>query len=151
MLKALEIDEMDAVAHTSLGTVKAFSEYDWQGAERDFKRAIELNPGSSFVHFRYALYLIVMGRVDEAIEKMKRTIELDPLSVYFHFGMNATFYMARQFDKAIAQSQKTLEFAPNNPSVLAILALSYAAKGMYDEGVTMIRQVKNIPLVTAFL
>jgi adenylate cyclase len=150
-LKALEIDEMDSDAYGTMGYIKALSEYDWPGAERDHKRAIELNPGNIMVHFRYTLYLIGIGRVYEAIGKMKQVLELDPFSVYFHSVLCATFYFARQFDKAIAQSQKTLELSHNEPLALAILALSHAAKGMYDKGLTMLQQVRDHPLITTFL
>jgi len=82
---------------------------------------------------------------------MKYALELDPFSVYFHSMLCGTFYFARQFDKAIAQSQKTLDLAHNEPLALGILALSYATKGMNDEGITMLQEVRNIPLITAFL
>ncbi len=151
VLKALEIDEMDSDAHSSMGSIKALSEYDWLEAEKSHKRAIELNPGSSFAHSRYTLYLIGVGRVYEALEKMKYALELDPFSVYFHSVLCFTFFFAHQFDKALAQSQKTLELAHNEPVALSALALSYATKGMYDEGIRILQQVRDIPLVNVFL
>jgi TolB-like protein/cytochrome c-type biogenesis protein CcmH/NrfG len=151
VLKALDIDEMEAEAHSFMGIIKLCSEYDWLGAETYFKRAIELNPGNSAVHEQYATYLIGVGRFNEAIEKMKRALELDPFSMLLNAFMAFPFYFARQFEKAIAQAQKALELAPHNPSALQILGMSHAAKGMYDEGITILQRVSNIPLITAQL
>jgi Tfp pilus assembly protein PilF len=150
-LKALEIDEMDSDAHASLGSIKSLSEFDWRGAEINFKRAIELDPGNSEANFQYALYLIGVGRANEAVEKMKSALENDPFSNFYNATLGFPFYFARQFDKAIAQSQKALELAPNNPIALEMFAMSHAAKGMYDEGITMLQQLRNIPVITAFL
>jgi tetratricopeptide (TPR) repeat protein len=151
VLKALEIDEMEAEAHSLLGIIKQCSEYDWPGAEISFKRAIELNPGNSEVHLHYALYLIGVGRFNEAIEEMKRALELDPFSIVLNAMMCWPFFFARQFDKATAQAKKVLELAPNNPSALQILGMSHAAKGMYNEGITILQQLSNIPLIKAQL
>ena len=150
-LKALEIDEMDGRAHTSLGGIKSLYEYDRSRAEISHKRAMELSPGNSEVYIGYATYLIGSGRTNEAAEKMNRALELDPLSILYHAYMGLPFYFARQFDKAIDQSQKTLELAPNDPLALQILGMSHAAKGMYDEGIRMLQPVRNIPLITSFI
>jgi len=151
VLKALQIDETDSDAHTAMGLVKALYEYDWQGAEWDFKRAIELNPGNSIAHFRYAQYLIGLGRADAAIEKMKHALELDPFSVFLNSMLGSIFGFARKFDQAIAQLEKTLELAPNEPHALSILAVAYAHKGMYDEGIMMIKHIRDIPITKWFL
>src|SRR5262249_43669515 len=79
-VRALQIDETLAEAHTALGLVQAFYDYDFAGAEREFKRAVELNPGSAFVHQWYGWYLSTMGRADEAVVEIRRALELDPLS-----------------------------------------------------------------------
>ena len=151
VLKALEIDEMDSDAHASMGKIKSFFEYDWPGAEINFKRAIELNPGNSDVHFHYATYLIGVGRADEAIKKMQLALELDPFSIFYNSMLGCAFHFSRQFDKAIAQSQKTLDLSPSDPMALQMLAASYAGKGMYDEGITILQQVKDIPLNQMYL
>jgi adenylate cyclase len=151
VIKALEIDEMDASALAEIGSIEGHFEYNWPGAERNIKRAIELNPGITQTHFQYSMYLIGVGRPNEAIERMKYVLELDPYSIFFHAFLGLYFYYARQFDKAIAQSQKTLKLASNEPTALSCLALSHAAKGMYDDGIKMLQKIKNIPLMEAFM
>jgi tetratricopeptide (TPR) repeat protein len=79
--KALELDNNLAEAHTSLGTVKLFYEWDRTGAEREFRQAIEINPGYSDAHETYAYYLSAMGRFDEALAEIRHARELDPLSI----------------------------------------------------------------------
>jgi adenylate cyclase len=150
-LKALEINGLDADAHASLGLIKSLSEYDWPGAEINFKRAIELNPGNSEVHLQYAIYLIGVGRANGAIEKIKRALELDPFSVFFNAALCMPFLFTRQYDKAISQAMKTLELAPNHPDPGFFLGINYGAKGMYDEGIKMLQQISNMPLITANL
>jgi tetratricopeptide (TPR) repeat protein len=149
--RGLEIDDTNSEAYASMGFIKAWFDFDWPGAESAHKRSIELNPGSSFAHYRYAIYLIGVGRVYEAIEKMEHVLELDPLSVYFHSILGITHYFAHQVDKAIVKMKKTLELAPNDPSAVGILAMSHSAKGIYDEGIEMLQQIKDIPLMIAFL
>ena len=151
VLKALEIDEMDSDAHASLGKIKSFFEYDWSGAEISFKRAIELNPGNSDAHFHYATVLMGVGRTDEAIKKMQLALELDPFSMFYNSFLSAAFYFARQFDKAMAQSQKTLDLAQGEPLALQMLAASYGAKGMYDDGIAILQPVKAIPIDQMYL
>ena len=150
-LKALEIDEMDANAHGSMGRIKSCYEYDWPEAEIYYKRAIELNPGSIEAYAQYATYLMGVGRGNEAVEKIKHALEFDPFSIFLNGLLSASFYHSRQFDKAIAQSQKALDLDPNNPTTLLFLGVSYGAKGRFDEGITMLQKVRVFPLVSAFL
>jgi TolB-like protein/Tfp pilus assembly protein PilF len=149
--KALEIDEMDSNTYISTGRIKAFYEYDWQGAEIDLKRAIELNPSNSEAHSQYGMYLMAVGRVYEAIEETKGSLELDPLSINAAALVGGAYYMAREFDKAIDHIQKTLELSPNASLPLQVLAMSYAAKGMYDEAISILQQFKDIPLLETFI
>ena len=151
VLKALEIDEVDVNAHAMMGRIKSCYDYDWVGAEVHFRRAIELNPGYIDAHSLYALYLIGVGRADEAIKEMQLSLELDPLSITHKGVLSIIFYFARRFDKAITQSHKTLELAPSDPLSLEIFGLSHAARGMYDEGINILQQVRNIPLIRAEL
>jgi adenylate cyclase len=150
-LRALEIDEMDADAHALQGWIKSLYEYNWKEAERHYKRAIELNPGNGDIHHIYAMYLTGMGRANEAIEIMKHGVKLDPFSVYYNAALSHCYYFMGQFDKAINQSHKALELDPNNHLALLALALTHAAKGMYDEGIKILQPVKNIPIIIAFI
>jgi len=133
--KALEIDDTLAEAHAELGWVKWGYDWDWPGAEREFKRAIELNPSSASAHSRYAEYLVTMGRFNEGLAEGRRAQELDPLSPQFS-GVLAYYYLAaRRNDESIAQSKKAIELEPNATWLHAMLGWAYAHKGMYPAAI----------------
>src|SRR6266853_1240143 len=100
-MQALEIDDSLAEAHTSLGLVKEHFEWDWTGAEREFKRAIELNPNLATAHHWYGDYLTNMGRFDEGMAQTKKAQELDPLSLIINTTMGWQFYLAGQNENAV--------------------------------------------------
>jgi len=134
-IKALEIDDTLAEAHAELGWAKWGYDWDWPGAEREFKRAIELNPNSAAAHHRYAEYLVTMGRFDEGMVEGRRAQELDPLSPSFA-GELAYYYLAAQrYDESIAQYMKAIELEPNARWLHSMLGVAYAAKGMYAAGI----------------
>ena len=132
-MRALELDESLAEAHTSLARVLAVYDWDWAGAEKEFKRAIELNPRYAVAHQWYGGYFEATGRHAEAIAQRKLAQELDPLSPILNFELGLAFYFARNYDQSIEQFQKTLELDPNFPGVLTFLPAAYEQKGMYDE------------------
>jgi TolB-like protein/DNA-binding winged helix-turn-helix (wHTH) protein/Tfp pilus assembly protein PilF len=134
-VKALEMDDTIAQAHESMAEAKLWFDWDWPGAEREFKRAIELNPGYAIAHQHYGDYLSAMGHLDESIAEAKRALELDPLSLPMNTHLGFMFYLARQYDQAIEQYQKTLELDPNHARALRDLSMAYAQKGMYKEAV----------------
>jgi eukaryotic-like serine/threonine-protein kinase len=134
-LKALEIDDTLAEAHTSLAAIKGASEWNWSGAEKEFQRAVELNPGYAEAHLQYGVAFRTMGRLEEAIAEHKRALELDPLSVIINRALGLDFYEARQYDQAIEQEQKALELDPNSLQALAELGRAYVQKSMYKEGI----------------
>lgn len=114
--KALEIDEMLAEAHTAMGAVRVLYEWNWAEAEREFKRALVLDPNDADAHDLYAVYLDAMGRPDEGMAETKRAQELDPLSLMFSTDVGIEFYYARQYTEAIAQLEKTINLDPRyNP------------------------------------
>ncbi|MCH7886468.1 MAG: guanylate cyclase [Candidatus Marinimicrobia bacterium] len=102
--KALEIDDNLAEAHTALAYVKRTYDWDWDGAEVEFNRAIELNANSSDTHQLYALYLAAVGRLDEAVKEAKIALELDPVSLNVSLTAARIFYYSRRYDKAVDQS-----------------------------------------------
>jgi tetratricopeptide (TPR) repeat protein len=132
--KALEIDDTLAEAHTSLGYIKATYDWDWTGGEKEFQRAIELNPGYAEAHRQYGVALREMGRLGEAIAEHKRALELDPLSLVINRALGLDFYDARQYDQAIEQERKTLELDPNFLQAHDTLGSAYVQKSMYKEG-----------------
>jgi TolB-like protein/DNA-binding winged helix-turn-helix (wHTH) protein/Tfp pilus assembly protein PilF len=133
--KALGIDDTLAEAHTSLGFIKLFYDWDWLGAERDLSLAIELNPGYAAARELYAIYLATIGRVNQATAESKRALELDPLSLFANDVFAQILYNARQYDQAIAQCKKTLELDPNLAAAHAGLGLAYRQKQMFEQSV----------------
>ena len=134
--KALEIDDLLAEAHSALAWVKHVFDWDWLEAEREFKRAIELNPRYPTAHQWYAEYLMKVGRHNEAIAEIKRAQELDPLSLIINAIGGYVFFFARQYDEAIEQSRKTLEIDMNFYPAHLNLGWAYEQKGMFEEAIT---------------
>lgn len=112
-MKALEIDESLPEAHTVLGHVGWYLDWDWGAAEREFKRALELNPNSADAHGGYAGYLVAMGRFEEGMASAKRAAELDPLTPMRHIAVGFVYLLARQYDRALAASKEAREFVPD--------------------------------------
>jgi serine/threonine protein kinase/tetratricopeptide (TPR) repeat protein len=139
-LKALELDDTLAEAHNSLAFIKTDYDWDWSGAEREFQRAIELNPSYALAHSEYGLHLHGMGRFEESIAEGKRSVELDPLSLLDNRLLGQSFYFARQYDQAIEQFRKTLELDPNFPGTHRYLGGAYLQKSMYKEGIAEIEK-----------
>jgi len=134
-LKSLEIDGTLAEAHTSLARIKAEYDWDWSGAEREFQRAIELNPTYATAYQWHGSVLATMGRPEEAIANYRRALELDPLSPIINAALGEAFYYTRQYDQAIEQQQRTLELDPNLFVARAFLALAYLQKSMNEEAI----------------
>jgi serine/threonine-protein kinase len=134
-LKALELDDRLAEAHASLGQVAAYYDYDFPMAEREYRRALELNPNYATAHQWLAEHLSVMKRFDEALGEIRRALELDPLSLIMNRIYADILLDARRFDEAIEQYQKTIELEPNFPTTHFFLGRAYEAKGMYDQAV----------------
>jgi serine/threonine protein kinase/Tfp pilus assembly protein PilF len=132
--KALEIDEALAEAHASLGHLK-MHDFDWAGAEREFKRAIELNPNYATTYHMCGFYFALMGKHHEAISYMRRALELDPVSLGINTDLGVLFYFAGQYDQAIAQHRKTLEMDPGFIRAYVTLGSTYGQKGMYKEAI----------------
>jgi TolB-like protein/Tfp pilus assembly protein PilF len=112
--QALALDDTLADAHTALAFTKAHWEFDWPGAEREFRKAIDLEPSSAWDRFTYAnSFLTPMGRHDEAIAEVKKAIELDPLFVPFQSFLGRTYQLARRYDDALAQLKRSGDRNPN--------------------------------------
>jgi tetratricopeptide (TPR) repeat protein len=140
VMKALEIDESLPEAHAVLAEVQSRLDWDWAGAERGFKRALELNPNSANAHDGYSFYLAQMGRSEESMAHAKRAVELDPLTPGRRHGIVWAYYFARQFDQALKVYREMLEFDPNlgNPYLSGWI---YREKGMYEEAIAEFRQI----------
>jgi tetratricopeptide (TPR) repeat protein len=114
LLKALEIDDTLAEAHAMMGAIRQ-DEGDWLAAEKEFKRARELNPSAWGVHSLYAKYLAAIGRNDEAVMEAKRMLEIDPLSPSAVGAIALMSLQARQYDQAIEFFRKAIDMQPNDP------------------------------------
>lgn len=135
--RALELDETLAEAHTALARVFAAYEWNWPEAEKEFKRAIELNPRYPTAHQWYGGYLDTMGRHDESISERRLALQLDPLSLILNFELAQAFYYARDYDGAVIQYKKTLEMEPNFPPAYQFLPVAYEQKGDVDQAIAM--------------
>ena len=142
--KALELDQNLAEAHTSMAYEKYQFEWDWAGAEREFKRAIELNPNYPTAHHWYGLELANMGRLDEAFRELKRAQELDPLSLVIIASTGWALYEARRYDEAIAEFQKSLAMDPNFARAHWGIAEPYELKGNYDKAIAELQRARQL-------
>jgi serine/threonine protein kinase/Tfp pilus assembly protein PilF len=133
--KALEIDESLAEAHTALGWAEWGYDWDWSTAEREFKRAIELDPSSAVAHGRYASYLVAIGRFDEAIAEGRQAQDIDPLSPRVAGFLGYDYLAAGRYDEAISQLKKAIELDPTATWLHGELAWAYTRKGMYAQAI----------------
>ncbi len=134
--RALDIDHRLGEAHTSMGSVHFWFDWEWDEAERDFRRAIELHPNYAAGHFRYAAYLNAMQRFVEAGEEQRIAQELDPLSLIIMMSAADAYYFSRQYSLAIEHLQRVLKREPYFPPAHANLGRAYAQCGMYAEAIT---------------
>jgi serine/threonine protein kinase/Tfp pilus assembly protein PilF len=132
-LKALELDNTLAEVHYTLAGMNTWTDWDWLGADREFRRAIELNPNYADARIYYSHFLNIMKRPKEAMEQAERALELDPLNTLFQglYGMDLMY--AHRYDQAIALLRDTLKTSPNHAIALSTLRSAYHMKHMYNE------------------
>jgi len=141
--KALALDDTLAEPHNSLAIIKMYFDWDYLGAEQEFKRAIALNPGSALIHQWYGWYLNLMGRFDKSLKEMRRAQELDPLSATINSGIGILFHWSRQPDRAIKQFQKVFELDPNYHIAVSVLAEAYVQKGDFASAIATIEKIQQ--------
>jgi len=142
--KALELDETLAEPHATLAFIHTWYDWDWSAAEREAKRAIELNPNWSFGHIAYAQMLSVTGRSQEAIAEGARAVELDPLSLIINALNGYHLHLARRDDEAIARLKKTLELDSGFWIAHQFLGMAYIEKKMYPEAIAEFNQAVKL-------
>jgi TolB-like protein/Flp pilus assembly protein TadD/tRNA A-37 threonylcarbamoyl transferase component Bud32 len=130
---ALKYDESLAEAHTSLASIKAVTDWDWQGAENEYRKALELNPKYPTAHHWYAAQLLLEGRLDEALQEIKKAQQLDPLSLGINKDFAVILLYARDYDKALEQCRKTLEIEPHFGAMFTYIAQIYELQQKYPE------------------
>lgn len=140
---ALDLDETLAEAHAAMALIKN-AEWDWSGADGEYKRAIELNSNFAVAHANYAIYLSSMGRHAEARAEIKRAQELDPLRISFRDNEGIILQNERRYDEAIEQHQNVIKMHPDFRDAYAYLGYTYAAKGMYAEAIAEYQKVISI-------
>ena len=134
-LRAISIDDGLAEAHSAYGTALLHFDYDFIGAEREFKRAIELKPNYARAHQVYGSLLCAQGRFEEGIAEFQRALEIEPLSLPNNYAFGLNLHLARRYDEAESQMKKTLELEPNLLRTHYALAIIFQSQGKYAESV----------------
>jgi TolB-like protein len=143
--KAVEIDDALPAGHAELARAVISLNWDWPTAEREFQRALELNPNSAAVHGQYGFYLERHGQIQEGLAQVNRELELDPVSssAYYHAGF--ADYYARRYDAALANIQRSAALEPNPPVLLFPTGVIYAELGKYREAIAQFQQLGDQP------
>ncbi|MGH7567155.1 MAG: tetratricopeptide repeat protein [Gemmatimonadota bacterium] len=142
--KALELDPQLAPAQAALAEVQLRYDWDWDAAERGFRRALALDPDYADGRYRYGNFLRDMGRFDEAIVEIRRAQRIDPYSLPISAAVAGVFYYAKRYDEAIEECRRALEQAPRFYNASFYLAVSYIEKGMAAEGVRHFERVREL-------
>jgi eukaryotic-like serine/threonine-protein kinase len=149
--KALALDEMLPEAHAMLGILRVY-DFDWNGAECEFRRALELNPKSEDVwEFYDYSYLVPMRRLEEAVTASRRALELDPLRPFLQWRLGYRYYLTRQWERAIEQCRNALDLDPRYGAAHAYMGLAYCLAGRFDEAIRALEALPRESLVMAFL
>ena len=143
--KAVDIDPTLAEAYTSRAFVKLAYDWDWLGAEADFKKALELNPKYPTAHQWYASYLIQMGKFEQAKKEIEEAHQLDPLSPIINSNLGQYAYYEHRYDDAIENYNKTLEMVPDFWVAHHYRGLAYTMKGMYEQAIAEFRGLLESP------
>jgi tetratricopeptide (TPR) repeat protein len=142
--RAIELEETLAEPHTSLAYLKTVHEWDWPGAEREFRRAIELNPEYGTAHHWYADHLVAVGRLAEALAERRRAREVEPLSLIINAEVGHIYYYARQYEQAVQESRKAVEIDPAFSQSHQFLGMAYALQRRQKEAKAELEQAINL-------
>lgn len=142
-IRALQIDDTLAEAHTSLAIVHLLYEWDPAASEREFRRAIELDPNHTTAHHWYSHCLLVLGRPEESLVESKRALELEPLALVVGIHLGWHYLYARHYDEATEQFRKTLELDPAFPQSRRYAAWAFLQKGMHGEAIGALQAALN--------
>jgi tetratricopeptide (TPR) repeat protein len=133
--KAVALDDNLAEAHATLGAITMFYRLDWEKAEQEYKRAIELNPNHTDTYEIYSYLLSATGRLNEAIDVINRGVALDPLSLPILDDNAQAYYWARRYDEALERYRRSIEIDSAHPGVYVGVGVVYEQKGMYKEAI----------------
>jgi Flp pilus assembly protein TadD len=143
-LKALALDGSLGRAHAVLGLVKGVYEWDWAGAEREFREAIELAPSESSSHYIYGRELFILGRRDEALAELQRAVALDPLSVRALSELGHLYAMQGEHEKAMVEWTKAVEIEPAFPTSYEYMGSSYCQRGRLAEAIAALQKAITV-------
>lgn len=138
-LKAVQVDDTLAEAHTSLAVIAQDYDWDWRTAEKEYRHAIELDPNYATAHHWYAVFLAFQGRFDEAFREMDRARELDPLSLIIAADNGVILYYSRQYDRAIERFRAVLDMEPGFARTLVVVE-AYVQKGQFQDALAEIER-----------
>jgi TolB-like protein/tetratricopeptide (TPR) repeat protein len=141
---ALELNDALPEAHNALAFAKHSLDWDWEGAERVYKRAIALNPNFATARHWHGFYLGMLGRTDEALAELRRAQVLNPLAIIVRTHLGLMLYQARRYDEAMEQLRQTLEMEPDFAAAHYFLASTYEQKGLYEETVTHLERALTV-------
>src|SRR3954464_14738320 len=141
--KAIALDDTLAEAHTSLGWVTFIYDWDWAGADRQFRRAVELNPSYATARQWWSWFLAAMGRFEQALEQARTAIELDPPSVSIRRSMGWMQYYVRQYDGALDNLRRAIAMNPTAEETHRLLGLVYLQQGAFDEATASFKEALN--------
>ena len=144
-LKAVAIDDNLADAHTSLAFIHWHYDWNWPAAEKEFQRALQLNPSYPTAHHWYAFYLVSQDRMDEAVEEIRRAQQTDPLSLIINTDAAQILYFARHYDQAIEQAKRVLEMDPQFPLARLVLVWSHVQNREYGAAIDEARKETQVP------
>ena len=145
-IRALQLDESLAEAHLALGMAKIFGDWDKDGAEKSFKRALELNPSLAQGYNQYSWFLLLKGMNEEAVTALRAAQKLDPVSPDWPAWTSLLFDWLERYDEAITEAQKSLELVPDFPLGLWGLGCAYAAKGRFNEAIELHQKLAELSL-----
>jgi serine/threonine protein kinase/Flp pilus assembly protein TadD len=143
-LKALERDESLAAAHGALALVKLHYDWDFPGAEKEFKRALELNPNDADIRHDYSHYLIAMGRAEESATESDRALQLDPVDTSLRACLCWHRYAARQYGESVAQALKATQEEPNDSWSHIILGWDYEQQGKFEQAISELQTAMKL-------
>ncbi len=142
--KALELDESLAQAHDALASIKYRFQWDWAGAEKEYSRALELNPNGADGHWQYAMFLRTANRYQEAIAEAKRAKELDPVPSVQRAGLGSVYLIARKYDLAIEELRRVVALYPEHAIAYHLLGVAYEQKRLPREAISAFEECVKI-------
>ena len=143
-LKAIQGDDSSAEAHLALALVYYRADWDWESAEREFRRAIEINDGYATGHHQYAMFLAALKRSDEALAEIRKAQELDPLSLIINTAVGRILHFSRRFEEAVEQGRRTLELDPRFALGYFDIGVAFGQIGKLEESAAAFKKASEL-------